>query len=502
MRRFTVFTFLLFISLTTFAQAPTPTTLRAIDRYIDTLMRDWNIPGLALGIVYNDQLVYSKGYGYRNLEQKLPVTTTTLFPIASNTKLFTATAAVLLEEEGKLNLDKPARTYMPSLTFSNDELNAKVTLRDMLSHRTGLPTYDALWVGTDISRKDMVAQVVYMKPQLGFREGYIYNNMMYTAAGALMESVTGKSWEDIVREKLLLPLGMNATVFTTDDMKKGGNYTLAYFEKDSTRTLLPKRYESGSPALGPAGTMRSTVEDMSHWMIAQLNEGRYAGKQAVSAKAIRATLQPNILADKVGRYDELSNAVYALGRNILSYKGHKVATHTGSIDGYYSNLTFVPGSKLGVFIVHNGQAGGFLRTVMAYPVLDRLLGLTPTPWSARYLEEYKVARNNEKRAIDSLLATQVKGTTPSHPLQDYAGTYINPMFGPMKIELVNNALVLSFKKVTAPLTHFHYDQFHNRQEGTDYPWFRIKFLISDKGDIDAITTRWAGIGEEVFTRKK
>jgi CubicO group peptidase (beta-lactamase class C family) len=502
MRRFTLFIFFLLASFISFAQAPTPTTLRAIDRYIDTLMRDWNIPGLALGIVYNDQLVYSKGYGYRNLEQKLPVTTTTLFPIASNTKLFTATAAVLLEEEGKLSLDKPARTYMPSLTFSSDELNAKVTLRDMLSHRTGLPSYDVLWVGSDRNRKDIVAQVVYMKPQLGFREGYIYNNMMYTTAGAVMESVTGKTWEDIVREKLLVPLGMNATVFSTSDIKKGDNYALAYFEKDSTRTLLPKRFEAQTPALGPAGTMRSTVEDMSHWMIAQLNEGRYAGKQAVSAKAIQATLQPNILADKVGLYDELSSAVYALGRNILSYKGYKVATHTGSIDGYYSNLTFVPGTKLGVFMVHNGQAGGAFRTAMAYPVLDLLLGLAPTPWSKRFLTEYNTGRVRERRALDSLLAMQVKGTSPSHPLQAYAGTYTNPMLEPIKVELVNNTLVLSFKKVTAPLAHFHYDQFHNRQEGTDYPWFRFKFLTSDKGDIDRITIVLPGTGEEVFTRKK
>src|SRR5687767_7785305 len=156
-----------------------------IDRYIDSLMSDWNVPGLAIGIVYKDSLIYAKGYGYRDLENKLPVETTTIFPIGSNTKLFTATAAAIFDGEGKISLDKPVRTYMPSLTFSNDELNAKVTMRDLLSHRAGLPRYDGIWVAYPHSRKEMIEKIVYMKPQLGFREGYIYNNMTYAAAGTV-----------------------------------------------------------------------------------------------------------------------------------------------------------------------------------------------------------------------------------------------------------------------------------------------------------------------------
>ncbi len=144
MKRSTLVVTFLLLSSITFSQTSFQKTFPVIDKYIDSLLKDWNVPGLALGIVYKDQLIYSKGYGYRDLERKLPVQASTLFPIASNTKLFTATAAAMLEQEGKLNLDKPVRNYMPSLTFSNDELNAKVTLRDMLSHRTGLPRYDAL----------------------------------------------------------------------------------------------------------------------------------------------------------------------------------------------------------------------------------------------------------------------------------------------------------------------------------------------------------------------
>ena len=231
--------FLLFVS-TTNSQVSFQKTFPAIDRYVDSLSKDWNLPGLALGIVYKDQLIYSKGYGFRNLEEKLPVQTNTLFPIASNSKLFTATLAAMLAEEGKMNLDKPVRSYMPSLNFYNDDLNARISMRDMLSHRTGLPRYDFIWVGNEGSRKDAVSKVMYMKPQLGLREGYIYNNMMYASAGLVMETIMGKTWEDLTREKISLPLEMKASVFDYNEMRKSGNYSLSYFLPDTTRNLLPK----------------------------------------------------------------------------------------------------------------------------------------------------------------------------------------------------------------------------------------------------------------------
>jgi CubicO group peptidase (beta-lactamase class C family) len=248
-----------------------------LDRYIDSFMKEWNIPGMALGIVYKDQLIYAKGYGYRDLKNSLPVDVKTLFPIASNTKLFTATAACMLAEEGKLNLDKPVRSFMPVLNFSNEELNAKVTLRDMLSHRTGLPRYDGIWVAAPYTRKETIDKVVHMKPQLGFREGYIYNNMMFAAAGAVMETVTGTSWEELIRKRIFQPLQMNATCFTNEEMIKHGNFAYAYYEPDSTSKLLNVTFVAQSDALGPAGTIKSNIEDMSHWMIAQLNGGRYNG---------------------------------------------------------------------------------------------------------------------------------------------------------------------------------------------------------------------------------
>ena len=279
-KSFLAFCLLLLVSVSYSQTNPFQKKLPLIDRYVDSLMKEWNIPGLAIGIVYKDQLIYAKGFGYRDLEKKLPVDVNTIFPIASNTKLFTATAACMLAGEGKLSLDLPARNYMPALHFYNDELNAKVTLRDMLSHRTGLPSYDGIWVASPYNRKETVDRVVYMKPALAFREGYIYNNMMFASAGAVLETVAGMSWEDIIRNKIFQPLQMTSSCFTNDDMLKSGNFAIAYFEPDTTHRLSKLNYVAQCDALGPAGTIKSNVSDMSHWMIAQLNAGNYKGAQA------------------------------------------------------------------------------------------------------------------------------------------------------------------------------------------------------------------------------
>ena len=500
--RILLFAFL-FVAISSYSQTnPFQKKFPLIDRYIDSLLKDWNVPGLALGIVYKDQLVYGKGYGYRDVNKKLPVDTKTLFPIASNTKLFTATAAVMLEEEGKLSLDKPVRNYMPSLTFYNDELNTKVTLRDMLSHRTGLPRYDGIWVGAPFTRKETVSKVAFMKPQLGFREGYIYNNMMFASAGAVMETVTGKSWEEIIREKILRPLDMKLTSFTDEEMMKTNNYSLSYFEPDSTSRLLQETFIAQSEGLGPAGTIKSNIEEMSHWMIAQLNYGKYNGQQVIPADAIRETLIPNTIADRQGKWDELSNSLYGLGRAIQMYKGYKIATHTGSIDGYYSNLTFLPGQQLAIFMVHNGSPGGSLRGVMSLPVIDRLLGLDYTPWSERYRKDYLEAKAQEKKFKDSVAATQVRNTVPSHTLNAYTGTYSNPIYGDIAIELQNAQLVFLFRKQRSLLYHFHYDQFITKEDNNDKPDFRLNFLTNNKGDVDKFVMNPFGEAVAEFVKKK
>jgi CubicO group peptidase (beta-lactamase class C family) len=472
-----------------------------IDRYIDSFMKDWNIPGLALGIVLKNQLVYAKGYGYRDLENKLPFKTTTLFSIASNTKLFTATAACILAGEGKFNLDKPVRNYLPSLNFSNDELNAKVTLRDMLSHRTGLPPYNGIWKAAPCTRKETVDKIVFMKPQLSFREGYLYNNIMYTAAGVVMETVSGMSWEEIIRKDFFQPLQMTASCFTTEEMAKYGNFASAYFEPHSTRKLQKIPFVVEGPGTSPAGSIKSNIEEMSHWMIAQLNDGKYKDQQAIPQSAIRQTMIPSNIGDKEGTWAELSYSLYGLGRTLQMYKGYKITMHTGSMDGFYSSLTFVPSEGIAVFIVHNNVSAGSVRPVMAFPVIDRLLNLSPTPWSERYRKEYLKAKADEERAKDSINATQVKNTIPSHALKDYAGKYVSPIYGEINIGLWNDSLAVCFRKQRFLLHHFHYDQFVTKEKYFELN-FWIQFVTNSSGEINSFTTQPFGDPVAEFIKAK
>ncbi|MBC7848200.1 MAG: serine hydrolase, partial [Chitinophagaceae bacterium] len=476
--------------------------LAAVDKYIDSIMHDWKIPGLAMAIVYRNKVVSTKGYGLRDVEKKLPVDSLTLFPIASNTKLFTATLACMLHEEQKLSLDSPVKTIVPGLRFYNDELNNKASLRDLLSHRTGLPGYDGIWVNSSFDRSTLVSKIAGMKPRLGYHEGYIYNNMMYVTAGAVLESVSSASWEQLIRQRFFEPLQMKSSCFTLSEMEASKNYALSYYLTDSTKKLQVRKYIAIPDALGPAGTIKSNVTDMSKWMIAQVNKGLFNGNSIFSTAAYRQTLIPNAIADRQGRWNELSNALYCLGRQIQTYKGLKIASHTGSIDGYYSNLTIVPDKELAVFIVYNQVEAGSLRSIITLTVIDKLLDLAYTPWIERYKTDFDQSRNVSKRFTDSLAKMQVLNTKPSHPLQDFAGVYSNPTYGDIIIEHNNGELKFRFRRHNAKLHHLHYDQFITKEEQQDIPDFRLSFLTDGVGNIDRIITSPFGDPVAEFKARK
>jgi hypothetical protein len=212
---------------------------------------------------------------------------------------------------------------------------------------------------------------------------------------------------------------------------------------------------------------------------------------------------PNAVADREGKWPELSHALYGLGRNVQTYKGYKIATHTGSIDGFYSNLTFIPSDSIAVFMVHNSIPAGSVRSIMAFPVFDRLLSLPLTDWSGRYLSENKADLAKEERAKDSIAATQVKNTLPSHALKDYAGKYMHSIYGKVEIEIQNDVLVFSFRNTTSNLSHFHYDQFITIEEmNSGKAEFRLHFITNAKGEIDRFSMQPFGDPAVEFVKSK
>jgi CubicO group peptidase (beta-lactamase class C family) len=476
--------------------------LEEFDLYIKNIMLDWNCPGLAVGVVVNDDLVFSKGYGYRDYEKKLPFTTSTLFPIASNSKLFTAVAAGLLVEEGLIEFDEPVRDKVPDIRFCNDSLNGSVTLRDMLAHRTGIPRYDRVWYKSDLTRKDIVGRIKVLEPTSALRQSYLYNNIMYAAVGYMVELLTGKRWEQFVREKILLPLEMNDTIYTISDMLMQSDFAVPFNQKRDSTELYKVPYVEDE-ATAPAGAIISNIQDMSKWLIALINNGQFKGKQVVSQSVLRATMEPNIsisdaFSDRLG-FSEVLNSCYGMGRIVDAYRGYLHTSHGGYIDGFHSQVSCLPRERIGVVVFITGDHCYSLGDSICFNAYERLLGLTQTPWSERWLNIVMKDKQAQMAARSNAGADRVLNTHPSHAVDDYVGDYVHPAYGQLNIGLQNGHLHLSFFGVSLPLMHFHYDRFDSPDDELSGRW-SVNFAINPQGDIDRVSMT-IDQSEVVFIRK-
>jgi len=477
--------------------------LQGFDAYMEQTLKDWNTPGVGVGIVVGNKLVFVKGYGYRDYEKKLPFTARTLQPIASNSKLFTAVAAGMLVEEGKLTWDKPIKQSVPEIEFYNDQLNNNVTLHDMLSHRTGVTRHDLIWFKSPFTRKELFERLKYLEPQEPMRETFLYNNLMFAAAGQVIEMKSGKRWEDFVRERIFTPLGMSTTCYTIADMLKQPDYGVPFREKRDSFELYKIPYYEDTEGVAPAGAIISNIDELSHWLIALMNEGKYNGKQVLPASVLKATLQPAIaLPNAAGEalgYWEVLNSAYGMGRQTASYRGKLLAFHGGDLPGFHSQISFMPNDKIGVIVLVQTDHSAPLYNIISYNVYERLLGMDQTPWSQRQLQQ-RLA--NKKAATESRTkagADRVANTKPSHALGDYAGEYENSAYGILKIGLQGDQLQFGFHDFHFPMSHFHYDRF-DTPDDEEYGKFSVNFRTNPQGDVDQAVIS-LDQAEVVFTRK-
>ncbi len=486
------------------AQAPDVTSkLSGFDSDMEQVLKDWNTPGIGVGIVVNDKLVFAKGYGYRDYEKKLPFTPTTLCQIASNSKLFTAISAGMLVEEGKLTWDKPVRESVPSIQFYNDQLNNNVTLRDMLSHRTGVTRHDSIWFKSPFTRKELFEKLKYLEPREPMRETFLYNNLMYAAAGNIIELVSGKTWEQFVREKIFTPLDMRTTTFSISDMTQHPDRGVPYKEKRDSFELYKIPYYEDTEGIAPAGAIISNIDELSHWLIALMNDGKYNSKQVLPANVLKATLQPaiglpNASGEALG-YWELLNPAYGMGRQTAAYRGHLMTFHGGDLPGFHSQVSFMPNDKIGVIVLVISDHSAPLYNIVSYNVYERLLGMDQTPWSQRQLARRLAGKKAGTEARAKAGADRVPNTKPSHALADYAADYENPAYGILKIGLKSDALQFGFHEFQFPLSHFHYDRF-DTPDDEQYGRFSLNFRTNPQGDIDSAVIS-LDEGEVVFTRK-
>ena len=427
--------------------------------FVETLLKKYRFPGMGIGVIANGEVLLSEGFGLRNLETDEPITADTCYGIASCTKSFTAALAGMLADEGILELDRPVCEYLPDFRMYDPASSAQCTLRDMFTHRTGLDGYDALWTD-QITRADLFARLRYLKPNHPFRSSVQYSNLMYTIAGHVLERVTGRAWDELIRERIFEPLGMSRSSTSVDAMVKEDDYARPYWQSEKG----PVAVENWNVDLGgPAASINSTVSDMLKWLQFNLDGGR-AGEKALLREETMAELHTAQAAYKLWSWDfEEVPPIggYAMGWCCDVYRGHPLCFHIGEIEGYGSMQMILPREKVGIVCFNNiHKPCILLQNTVVYTILDRLLGLPPIDWDERFWAE----RENygymlEHWELDLAGSSRIEGTQLSHPLRDYTGEYAEPGHGSITIEEEAGKLKCVYRGVVQEMEHYHYDVF-------------------------------------------
>ena len=457
-------------------------TFKGFDEFVEEVMADWKVPGLSLAVIKDGKVIYEKGYGFRDIENKLDVTPETIFPIASTTKAFTGMAAGMLVDEGKLDLDKPIINYMPCIKFKDSYTTYHITATDLLNHTSGIPGYDAVWYKSEFTTDEVFNKVKYLENSCDLHQKFQYNNIIYSVSGYLIKDITGKTWAEYVKEKITMPLGMDNTSFTTEDMLKSENYSMPYVIKNNKVEKVPFLNVS---TIAPAGGMNSTVLDLSKWVQFHLNLGKVGNKQLVSLGALKQIYTPKALMQAPTSHAEFSQDMYAYGWVMRTYRGHLFLQHCGGIDGYMSHVSFMPKDQIGVVLLMSTDSETV--NIIPYNIYDRLLGLEQIPWNDRNKQEQAQTKEAIKKAKETTKDPRQTDTKPTHPLKDYAGTYTNELFGDMEVKLEGKELKGLFRDEFA-MRHYHYDVFEGYDpDDPEEPNCKVTFLMDANGDISSLS---------------
>jgi CubicO group peptidase (beta-lactamase class C family) len=451
--------------------------LQAIRTFIDSTMSQWHVAGLSVAVVKDNEVLMTEGFGYRDIENKLPVSSQTLFAIGSSSKAFTAFSVGLLVDEGIIDWDTPAREYMPDFKMYDDFATQEMTPIDLLTHRSGLPRHDLMWYGANFSREEMYDRLRYLEPNEPFRYTFQYQNLMYMTAGLMVGRLTNSTWENVVYERVFVPLGMNNSNFSVDASQDSDNYSLPY-QVDDNDEIAKMKFMNLS-TVGPAGSINSCADDMAQWVRMFLNKGKVDDTQIMLEATIENLITPHMFMSHKSSSKELSYYAYGLGWFIQTYRGHPCIYHGGNIDGFTALVNLLPDDNLGIVILTN-QNNSSYSSIAGYYIIDQLLDLEPVDWHGRNLGQQETLAEIEK-ASETL--ERVKGTKPSHKLEDYAGVYESRGYGTIQIEQNDDELLIVYHSFASPLEHWHYDVFKPTEGLLADSDILIEFHTNLQGDI-------------------
>jgi len=478
---------LTFLALASFAQN--------FDKAARQAFTAWQFPGMAVAVVQDDKVVFLQAYGVKETGKPEPLTVDSLFGIASTTKAFTSTAMAMLVDEKKLDWDDRVSQHVDYFRLADPCADSLVTLRDIVSHRTGLSRHDELWDNSPLTREEILRRVASIKPSRPIRTAYQYNNIMFMAAGDAVASASKTSWDDFIRTRIFEPLGMTRSRTTFTDWATSDHATGHRYAKGVV-SVQPALDDTN---LGPAGSIKSSARDMAQWLRFQLGNGAIGGKRLVSEEALNETKSPQMAlrVDKNARDINPFTHVqsYAMGWNVQDYRGELLVTHSGALNGFRTSVALLPDRNAGVVVLAN-SGRGLGVSALRNTLLDELLRATPPrDWNAAYLAAEKKSDEREEKAKTDREEKRFKDTHPSHDLAAYAGTYHDAAYGDAVVAEENGALVLRWSRLAIPLTHYHYDTFLAVSDPDDVDE-TVQFTVGTDGAVRAMSL----FGQE-FTRK-
>ncbi|MFN8571593.1 MAG: serine hydrolase [Gemmatimonadaceae bacterium] len=479
---------------------PAGPDLAAFDAYVAQGVKEWGVPGLAIAIVKDDSVVFAKGYGVRRLGGSEPVNEHTLFAIGSTTKAMTAASLGMLVDEGKVRWDEPVLSYLPTLQLYDPVMTRELTVRDLLTHHSGLPGTDLLWSGGDFSTQEIVRRMRFVKPFASFRNGYSYMNVQYAMAGEVLRAASGVSWSDFVSQRIFAPLGMRETVPSLAATATLPNVATPHMVIHDTLRVIDNRPVD---PVAPAGAIWSSVSDMAKWMRFVLDSGRVSGRRLLSESTYRDWMSPQVIVPPAEFYPTTRltrphYTAYGLGWFLQDYHGQAVSMHTGSIDGMIAILGLIPDQRVGVYVLANRDHAE-LRHALMWRVFDMYTTGIGRDWSRDLKALYDSLESRGKAAEQAFIASRVPGTRPSLPLDRYAGTYADSLMGAATVTMENGVLRLHVGKgFVGRLEHWHYDTFKAVWDDERAGYTLVNFTVDAAGNVAEMRPELGGT--MVFTR--
>jgi len=437
----------------------------------------WNVPGLELAAVKDGEVVLAEGVGLRNVEDNLPATPETLFHHGSTGKAFTGVLVGTLVDAGLLDWDRPVRDYLPDFRMNNPLLTERVTIADLLSHRSGMVRHDFLWLANpSLSRGELAARLRYLESPLDFRTTFSYSNLAYATVGHLVAVVTGSTWEEQMRLRVLEPLGMNRTVNSVNLAQEMEDHAQPYVVRDGQFQPIPWRQ---SDQIAPAGQMITCARDITHWLRFQLSDGEIDGTRILAPETLARTKTPSTPFEQPGPDPDIRFYGYGFGWGVGTYRGRRLVWHNGGIDGFKTEIALLPDDGIGVAVSCN-VLNTNLPFSLAFQTVDTLLGAEEKPWTENL-------RKQEAEMPRPEPPTVVPGTHPSHALSDYAGEYEHPGYGTLSVTVEGPDLRVRIGEMDVDATYRHYDTWSLRYEPLDADW-SLTFLTNPEGRISAAET--------------